>query len=42
VVSLICLLIFALRGGFTLGSIFNEATTHSSVAKMASQCGREF
>jgi hypothetical protein len=41
VVSLICLLIFALPGAFTLSSIFNEATTHSSVAKMASQCDRK-
>jgi hypothetical protein len=41
VVSLICLLIFALRGGFTLGSIFNEAMTPCSVANMASQCDRK-
>jgi sorbitol-specific phosphotransferase system component IIC len=38
---LICLLIFALPGAFTLGSIFNEAATPCSVTKMVSQCDRK-
>ena len=39
VVNLIRLLILAFRRGVHAGSIFNEATTHLSVAIVVSQCG---